>query len=566
MLIKLGILLTVGFFLATTTSYLVSRQSIRQAILSEELPLTSDNIYSEIQRDLFQPILISSVMANDTFVHDWLENGELDPALIEAYLAAIKIQYQTVSSFLVSDATRNYYHPGGILKQVREDSPEDAWFFRVREMSPDYEINVDPDMANRDELTIFINYRVVDEDGNFLAATGIGLTVTAVRELMAEYERRFHRQVSFFDLEGNLVMHSYGSDAEAESGGYPETEMFRQLRAAIESGKSGESKSVIDDRGSLVNFRYIPELDWILVVEQSSDHTRTILMTTFGWNFVIGLVTAGIVLTMIHLAILRYQRGIERRNNQLETQNRQIEEQSAALQKANARLDALHKEKDDFVGITAHDLKTPLNSIVGFTQLLADEPELRPDARESVACIEVASRQMLTRVESLLHLSELENQRTPTFDALDALMPLRAAIRMHQSPALAKGIEFKIDLPETSVGVMGQAQWLTEIFSNLLSNAVKYSPSGGVVTIRAGVEGQHGVVTVADQGCGIDEENQKHLFKKFGRLSSRPIRGESSTGLGLYIVKQMVTRMQGTVGCESAPGKGSVFRVALPRA
>ncbi len=565
MLPLLAVLLTVGFVLATTISYLVSRNSIRKAILEEELPLTSDNIYSEIQRDLFEPILISSLMANDTFLKDWILAGESESLQIQQYLAAIQERYGTISSFLVTEESRRYYHPDGILKVVQEANPVDAWFFRVRNMTPDYEINVDPDMANRDAMTIFINYRVLDSEGRFLGATGVGLTVNAVKELMADYEKRFHRRVSFYDREGRIVLHSFGSNEAAEAAMHAKSAAFLTLRREIDAGRTGEPISVVDSRGSLVNYRYIPELDWILVVEQRADGTRPILFKTFGLNLLICLATAAVVLTIIHLAILRYQQRIERRNFQLESQNRQIEEQAADLQKANAKLDAMHREKDEFIGITAHDLKTPLHSILGFCRLLVEEEPLSAEGRESVESITTAGSRMLERVEALLHLSELESNQSPALEPVDASLAILQAVGLHRAHASAKQIRFDLQLPDSPLPVMAHEKWLVEIFSNLLSNAVKYSPPGGRVTIATTLR-EDGLreIRVRDEGEGIDPARQSRLFEKFSRLGSKPTAGESSSGLGLYIVKLTTDRMGGRVRCESAKGAGATFVVAFP--
>ena len=121
-----------------------------------ELPLTSDNVYSEIQRDLLPSIFIASLMANDTFLRSWVIGGEKDPASITRYLKEISEKYNTMTSFFVSEKSRIYYQAKGILKKVSPDSPRDVWFFRVRKMDPIYEINVDPDMANHDTMTIFL--------------------------------------------------------------------------------------------------------------------------------------------------------------------------------------------------------------------------------------------------------------------------------------------------------------------------------------------------------------------------------------------------------------------------
>jgi hypothetical protein len=176
------------------------------AIVAQELPLTSSNIYSEIQKDLVRPVLISSTMAHDTFVREWVIAGEQDPEAMARYLREIKTRYGAFSSFFVSERSGRYYTGDGILKQVSPTAPRDAWYYRVRTLQDPYELNVDLDLANQDAMTIFINYRVFDFDGNFLGVTGVGLTVDAVRRLIEDYQQRFQRTLYFVDAEGKIVL------------------------------------------------------------------------------------------------------------------------------------------------------------------------------------------------------------------------------------------------------------------------------------------------------------------------------------------------------------------------
>lgn len=122
-------ILLAGFVLSSLGSFWVSRENVRKTITDSALPLTSDNIYSEIQRDLLKPVFISSVMATDTFVRDWILSGEQDSSRIINYLSEIKSEYQTITAFLVSDLSRNYYHATQVLKQVDESEKRDEWNF-----------------------------------------------------------------------------------------------------------------------------------------------------------------------------------------------------------------------------------------------------------------------------------------------------------------------------------------------------------------------------------------------------------------------------------------------------
>lgn len=565
MLITLGVMLFAGFLLATTVSYLISRNSIRQSILKNDLPLSSNNIYSEIQRDLFEPILISSLMANDTFVKDWLHAGEKDESAILRYLKHIQQRYKTITSFLVSDATRQYYQADQVLKTVNETSPVDKWFFRVREMNKDYEINVDPDLANQNTMTIFINYRVTESDGRFLAATGVGLSVSSVKALMQEYRTRYHREVYFYNRNGDLVLHGLDPNRSESSEKPHSREILQPIFERVAAGNTDINFSAVGPRGALANFRYIPELDWILVVEQTSDGTEPLFYQALGLNLLVCVITAIILLRMIRQTALRYQRNLEHQNQELQQKNARIEQQAAELASANQELDALHREKDEFIGITVHDLKNPLASVMGFAEFLQQDATVSGNAREYADYIALSSRSMVEQVEELLKLTELEAPAALQMERVDAAEAIRVAAQEYAFHAQAKSILVNLDLSE-SLHVHANRKWLASTVGNLLSNAIKYSPEHRPVTVRLRAVETEVEIAIQDHGIGIPEAEQPRLFRKFERLSPRPTAGESSSGLGLYLVQQMITRMGGRIRCQSSPGQGSTFTLTLQRA
>lgn len=302
-------LLVAGFLATSLASYFVSRQSLRDAVVQTELPLTSDNIYSEIQKDLIQPILISSVMATDTFVRDWVLAGEKEPERLIQYLADIKQRYRAFTSFFVSEKTHNYYHADSVLKQVARNESRDEWYFRVREMLLPYEINVDPDLANQDAMTIFINYRVLDYQGNFIGATGIGLTVNAVRTLITDYQRRYGRTVYFADTEGRVVL-------VGEGDAVPEDDVATRgnLRELMPQWSRREVKSFEYDyhgRTRFLNVRFIPELHWFLLVEKDADTDLAQIRRALYVNIAVCVVITALVLIGIWLTITRFQKRLE---------------------------------------------------------------------------------------------------------------------------------------------------------------------------------------------------------------------------------------------------------------
>lgn len=309
LLLLLSLLLSAGFFTTTLFGYFVSKQEIRSAIIGQDLPLTASNIYSEIQKDLVRPVLISSTMAHDTFLRDWVLNGEKTENEMARYLAEVKQRHGAFSSFFVSDKSGNYYTGDGIIKQVSQAEPRDAWYHRVRDMKEDYEINVDPDFANHDALTIFINYRVFDFSGKYMGATGIGLTVDAVRELIGNYQQRFQRTIYFADQQGKLVF--FGASQTAQQPDLREREGLGPLLKQILQDRSGSYQFTENGDNHILNVNYLPELKWYLFVEQNEDVALVDVRKSLYTNLAISFVVTLIVILLTHLTLGRYQSKIE---------------------------------------------------------------------------------------------------------------------------------------------------------------------------------------------------------------------------------------------------------------
>lgn len=305
----ISLLLVAGFLTTSLASYFTSRASLREEIEQNTLPLTSDNIYSEIQRDLLRPIFISSLMASDTFLRDWVLNGERDPEQMTRYLREIQTKYSTFTSFFVSERTRTYYHSSGILKQVSPDEERDRWYFRVRTMPADHEINVDPDMANKDAMTIFINYKVYDYAGNYLGATGVGLTVNAVKTLIETYQKRYRRDIFFVDRQGDVTL----SSATFAGRGSRLQELPGMARLTTQILGADLLTLKYERAGQLVhlNTRYIKEFDWHLLVEQPEGAAIAEIRGALFVNLGICALVTAIVLLVTYRTLSAYQQRLE---------------------------------------------------------------------------------------------------------------------------------------------------------------------------------------------------------------------------------------------------------------
>ncbi|MNQ56342.1 Response regulator PleD [compost metagenome] len=252
------------------------------------------------------------MMARDTFVRDWVMSGEQDVAQMTRYLREVQEHYGAVTSFFVSDKTHTYYQAKGVLKRVAPQEPRDSWYFRVRDMQEPYEINVDIDMANQDRLTVFINYQVFDYDKRFIGATGVGLTVDAVVKLIDDYQVRYDRSVYFVDTDGRIVLTgATGGPMGARVGqSLSEVAGLEDLQAKLPQPQSGDFEYQEHGRGHFLNVRFIPELDWYLFVDKHETGALAGIRQSLYLNLLICLVVTAIVLTLVNIALRRYQARI----------------------------------------------------------------------------------------------------------------------------------------------------------------------------------------------------------------------------------------------------------------
>jgi len=304
----IGVVLAVGFLITNTVSYIIAAHSMRQSIVETELPLTGSNIYSEIQTDLVRPILVSSLMANDTFVQDWLHSGETDLAAITRYLQKIQKQYNAFTAFLISRDTQAYYHFSAPPRHVKRDDPADAWFFRSIEASAPYEVNVDINKQQDDAVTVFINYRVLDHDGKMIALTGIGLDFRTVRNIVSRYREQFDRNIYFVDQRGDIVV---ATDADTPVGASILTAQgLGPIAGHILNEETGRYSFKRDGRTILLSHRLIPDLGWRVMVEQDEAVAMRPLWIGFLTNLAIGLVVIIASLVITSVAFARYRRRI----------------------------------------------------------------------------------------------------------------------------------------------------------------------------------------------------------------------------------------------------------------
>ncbi len=237
------------------------------------------------------------------------------------------------------------------------------------------------------------------------------------------------------------------------------------------------------------------------------------------------------------------------------------------LKLARERLREMNDEKNEFMGIAAHDLRNPLSAIKGYSEMVIEDAQALPhhDIEEHGRKILDTAARMAEMVQNLLDANRIERGEMQVNLVPTELAAVLSAVVETQRPrAAAKQQTIHLEGVPGPVSVLADPTIVVQVLENLVSNAVKYSPPGKNIWISLRQEPGGVGCEVRDEGPGLSAEDQKKLFGKFARLSAKPTGGEHSTGLGLSIVKKMVEAMNGRVWCESELGKGATFVVQFP--
>lgn len=234
------------------------------------------------------------------------------------------------------------------------------------------------------------------------------------------------------------------------------------------------------------------------------------------------------------------------------------------LRKENEELLAMNDRKVEFMGIASHDLKNPLASIVGMSQLLSASPSMPfEEVHKWVVEISNQSERMIHIIKNLIDANRLDGGIKVDFSIFDLKSIVLDVCRQQRLAAEMKDQLIRLNLPDEELLVNVDFLLMTQVLENLLSNAIKYSPIGKGITVSAERKNGKVLLKVMDEGPGLSREDQQKLFKRFSKLNPNPTGGEHSSGLGLSIVKRLVQEMSGNVWCRSVLGKGSVFGVTL---
>lgn len=237
-----------------------------------------------------------------------------------------------------------------------------------------------------------------------------------------------------------------------------------------------------------------------------------------------------------------------------------------SLKESEKQLKELNTTKDKLFSIIAHDLRSPFNSIIGFSELLTlNSADLEPEEKEKFcSIINVAAKNTLILLDNLLNWAKSQtgqlrfNPEKVLFSAV-----ILEIITLKKSLTKAKNITLDYSLSD-EIEVYADVNMLKTVLRNLISNAIKFTELGGNIRVLATLKDQHVEITISDNGIGMNEEKCKELFKIASNTTTIGTANENGTGLGLVLCKEFVEKNRGTIWVESKEGKGSDFKFTLP--
>ena len=288
-------------------------------------------------------------------------------------------------------------------------------------------------------------------------------------------------------------------------------------------------------------------------------------------NFFMVLLVSSIAVAAILLTILKLLQKARKAEAAAKKAANDTQELNAKLQVAVEKAESANRAKSTFLFNMSHDIRTPMNAIIGYADLASRHSDDPAKLKKYMENIQVCGQNLLMLLNNVLDLARIENDKTEMeYSVSDIDKDFRNCIAMFRNLADSKGQTLMVTTQLLHPYIYADIPHLTEVCTNLVSNAVKYTGAGG--TIRCDVTQKPGkkegwcdtVVTVADNGIGMSQEFQKHIFEPFERERTSTISKVEGSGIGMGIVKKLVGLMGGTVAVESKIGVGSKFTVTIP--
>ncbi|MFC1539618.1 diguanylate cyclase, partial [Candidatus Latescibacterota bacterium] len=244
---------------------------------------------------------------NDVFLKNWVLDGERDIDEIVTYLNEIKMKYGFSSAFFVSEKTQKYYYYNGIFKEISPEDEHDIWYFNFLDLNTDYDLDVDNDQISVGTLTVFINHRLLDFEGNLLGVVGVGLEMKEIGDILLSYQEEYQRLIFMVDSAGVVQIHPDELLIEKSTiADFPEiSNLSDRLLSNEEDFNTFVSKQ--DGRVHFISTRYFPDFEWFLIIVQDESSVLKNVRATLFRSLIIGFFATFFVVIVTIWTVNRFQ-------------------------------------------------------------------------------------------------------------------------------------------------------------------------------------------------------------------------------------------------------------------
>lgn len=371
--------------------------------------------------------------------------------------------------------------------------------------------------------------------------------------------------------EGKLIYLVDGLDLDTSDFAYPgtyiEDEMIPYINSAL-SGKTIYSQEIIDTTWGHIFTACYPvkatdgsnEIIGALCIEMDMESAYTFLSKSSRNSLQIAIAAAIVALLLLVCVyhILQNQRAKDR-------------EQQMLLRKSAAAAEAANKAKSAFLFNMSHDIRTPMNAIIGYAELSRNHLHEPDKLSEYLSNIRTCGQKMLSIIDNILEIARIENNQIVLEESICNIEEsFDSCIVMFNTAVQEKHQTITVHKQVANPYVYIDSSHLSEIVLNVISNAIKYTGQNGKIDCcltqkpHEDADWCYMEISIADNGIGMSEEFQAHIFESFSREHSSTISGIEGTGLGMGIVKNLVDLMHGMIEIQSSPGKGSTFTICIP--
>lgn len=578
---KLALLLSLVVILALSILGYLSVQTITQArqqnIAELEWQLTNQSV-DRLRKFIDDKIENFRIVVADPNVN--AIGYEQQTFILEGHLASdaslVELSFiQPTDGFETARVVRGYDKP--IHRVLGLDEPAVATALRRENyFGPVFFVNNEP--------RIILASPVVNQQGTIIGLLRGEANLTSVGPLVAQANLGDSGYLYVVDQAGRVIAASSlasnlskGTDLKSQA--FVSQVLATGLSPSLNSTTSYHSN--IASQSVFAVGRSIPKFGWAIIAEWPQVEAMSVVGQVVN-RLVVGTFILLLALIIVSLWLAR---RITKPLRQLTvataeigqgkfdvtlptTSEDEVGELARSFISMTAGLKELERLKDEFVFIAAHELRTPVTAIRGYAEMLGDvSKEIPPSAREFVTRLQQSGGRLATLVNDLLEVARSQAGRLKVQTSPQDMVTIITTILAELKPlAEEKSHVINFSPPVSLPQVLADKDKLQEVLVNLVGNAIKYTPPQGQVEVGVKLDGDNIITWVKDNGIGIAPEDQAKLFQRFFRVESDETRGIQGTGLGLFIVRQIIEHMNGRIWVESAKGKGSTFLFSLPSA